>query len=176
MSDQGKDAPVQHATSPFLDGLPTRVGKLEREMGALHEDSIRTRAVVEALGTQVSAMTETLKDFGNKLDVTRTKKPEWGAMGTWAGIILVLVGMAFAPMALRMAQHEQNLLVQQAASREHDLSNAAYEVESEEMQKDIDRLEAQVQSILGSRFTRTDGTRLEDKVDRLFEHIHKNGE
>jgi hypothetical protein len=95
MSDQSKEADVG---TMFYDGLPTRVGHLENEMSALHEDNIRTRTAISTLGSQVSTLNETMKDLAGKLDQTRTKRPDFGVLAAWAGVLLMIMASFYAPI------------------------------------------------------------------------------
>ena len=103
---EGKDA-VQGSPTMFYDGLPTRVGHLENEMSALHEDNIRTRTAISTLGSQVATLTETMKDLATKLDVTRTRRPDMAAMAAWAGVLLMIMALVYGPMNYKI-DHAQS--------------------------------------------------------------------
>jgi hypothetical protein len=94
-----KDVP---AGAMFYDGLPSRVGHLENEMTALHEDNIRTREALSTLGSQVNILNETMKDLATKLDVTRTRKPDVGAMAAWAGVLLMIMALVYTPLTSKI--------------------------------------------------------------------------
>lgn len=100
---------AQQRDEMFAHGLPTRVKHLETTVDALHKDSLLTQGALAGLSSQVAAMADSLKDFGSKLDDQRTKRPDWGTMATWAGVLLVVGAMAFSPVSKRVDRLENAL-------------------------------------------------------------------
>ena len=91
----------------FRDGLPTRVEQLETSVASLHQDSIRTQSALAALAGQVDGLSDTLRDIADKLDAQRTRRPEMGALATWAIVILTIGALAFAPVSARLSNLEE---------------------------------------------------------------------
>jgi len=88
------------------DGLQPRVEQLETSVASLHQDSIRTQSALAALAGQVDGLSDTLRDIADKLDAQRTRRPEMGALATWAIVILTIGALAFAPISSRLSNLE----------------------------------------------------------------------
>lgn len=156
--------------------LPKRVSSLEVTVGQLHEDQVETKRMISEQALSLSALQvasdangQLLRDVAGKLDETRTKKPPWGVFAAWATVLIVIGGLAFAPINNRVASLEaaasgvSSILIDKA-----ELMGAV----SSEMDRVFDELEevrnAQ-REMQKNRFTKSDGQRLEDKVDRLHQ-------
>lgn len=152
-----------------MDGLPTRVTHLEGSVTQLHQDSIKSQAMMAAMQRDLGNIGDALKSFGDKLDQQRTKRPDIGAFAGWAAVILTMVAMAYAPLAWRMSDHEATL--DQLTSRQFENSQIVgeYSVERQHVRDAITRLENKVDSTQSNRFTKEDGERLNDKIDRMHE-------
>ena len=166
-------APRSNAEDRILtEGIPTRVGQLESMVDTLHQDSVRTQGAISGLVTQVSSLTDTMKDLAVKLDQTRTRRPDMGALASWAAVLLVIMGMTYAPLALRMSQHEETLKVNAATNREQDKMVGSYVTERQYIREELESLRSQTFQMRGDRFTKQDGQRLEQKIDELAKDVY----
>jgi len=152
-----------------MEGLPVRVQHLEGVVDSLHQDSIRTQAQLSSLDMQMRNLNDTLKDFGSKLDVARTKKPDMAAFGTWATVLLMFMGMASAGFIFRMSQHERFLETLNARQIENIEIIGAYKEDKANVHKQLDALQKQAVDIMNNRFTKDDGQRTEDRINRLHD-------
>lgn len=110
MTTTRKDA---HRADLFHEGLPTRVEQLETSVASLHQDSIRTQSALAALAGQVDGLSDTLRDIADKLDAQRTRRPEMGALATWAIVILTIGALAFAPLMRQQERFHERLVKQE---------------------------------------------------------------
>ena len=109
MTTTRKDA---QRSDSFHEGLPIRVEQLETSVASLHQDSIRTQSALAALAGQVDGLSDTLRDIADKLDAQRTRRPEMGALATWAIVILTIGALAFAPLMRQQERFHERLLKQ----------------------------------------------------------------
>ena len=128
----------------FRDGLPTRVEQLETSVASLHQDSIRTQSALAALAGQVDGLSDTLRDIADKLDAQRTRRPEMGALATWAIVILTIGALAFAPISARLHTIESAAFTASGVLMERAQIIGAAEQELEEHSERLERLERYV--------------------------------
>ena len=150
-----------------MDGIPTRVGHLENEMASLHEDNIRTRSAISTLGSQVATLTDTMKDLAIKLDQQRTRRPDMSAMAAWAGVLLMVGALAYAPISGRVYSAEESINSLNLQTLKHAKEAGKYEKAIDVMENEINYLRAASLQVGGTRFTGEDGQRLYDKVWEL---------
>lgn len=154
--------------------LPKRVGALEVTVDQLHTDQVETKRMLADQGVSLASLQSTtnansqlLRDVAEKLDAARTKKPEWGVFASWAAVLLTIGALAFVPINKRVENVETAASQTSAVMLERAEIIGAF---SSDMQRVFDELE-EVRHIQHgmqqNRFTKQDGQRLEDKVDRL---------
>lgn len=124
-----KDAPTsaQANEDMFMHGLPTRVKQLETVVDSLHQDSIRTQGALQSLAGQVGQIAGSLKDLGDKLDIARTRKPDLGALATWAGVLILVGGMALQPTRATLSEHNVEIIRQQQVHLEDARAMGAFD-------------------------------------------------
>lgn len=120
-----------------------RVVRLETGFEQLHKDSLETRASLASLGASLDGVTRTVQDIAEKLDDTRTRKPNYigmiSAIISAAAVIITIGILALSPIVQRQDRFRDDLI---------------------EIRSDVGNMK-------GDRFTKQDGHRLEDKIDRI---------
>jgi len=89
--------------------LEPRVRQLEHSVESLHGDMGHVKQTLAVISGQQSSFAKTLESVADKLDAQRTKRPDWGALGTWAAVILTIGALSLTPLAMRLVSAEHDI-------------------------------------------------------------------
>lgn len=158
--------------------LEPRVKQLETGFADVVRDLHSVQTDVSAVKQSQAVISQQITDgFANlyrrqseseqKLDETRTKRPELGALASVAAVILTLVGAIMWPAYERMNRLEGRDLAQQQTLSQRGVVIGEFASDRRHMETELGQLRADVNAMQSNRFTKLDGQRLEDKIDRL---------
>lgn len=147
--------------------LEPRVKQLEHSVESLHTDMGKMSSAIAGISAQVTTLAHTLDSVADKLDVQRTKRPELSAMAAVAAVILAVGGATLWPISQRIGLVEFQQQWQQQIISERGEIIGRFSADRDHIQSEISALRKRVDEMSSDRFTKQDGQRLEDKVDRL---------
>ena len=161
-----------HAAGTDND-IPIRVSHLESSVSQLHMDNQRTQAALAGISAQQEAQGKLLSDIANKLDQTRTARPNIGmfvTIGISAVSLIMLIGvLSFSPVYREM--DNSNVIHKDMADvlmhRTGIISEALARMEH--VEKHANSLESRMLGVESNRFSKQDGQRLEDSLREAIE-------
>ena len=154
-----------HASGTDND-IPIRVSHLESSVSQLHNDNQRTQAALAGISAQQEAQGKLLSDIANKLDQTRTARPNIGmfvTIGISAVSLIMLIGvLSFSPVYREMDNSSviHKDMADKLMHRTGIIAEALARIEHVERQ--TDHLEERMLSVEANRFSKQDGQRLEE--------------
>lgn len=117
-----------------------RVSHLENTVEALHRDSVRTQAALAGLSSKVDSITNAISDLSIKLDQHRTRRPDLAGVAAVVSLILVIGGLAMAPLYQRMDRLQYRVDEMSAIQWERGGIIAKYDVDREHWSRELERL------------------------------------
>lgn len=145
---------------------------------------------VTGLETDVSYIGNTVKKLSDKIDdminqLSRSNKTDWTTLGTWAAVLLVLVGMWTMPMSNRLDTINKYLDLQQVKDEDSLIDRAILKNQMEyndnthnrlidiitKMDEEIDSLNIDMGSIKSNRYTSAQGSALEARLSELEHRV-----
>lgn len=129
----------------FLEALPHRVGQLEIASQDLAHELMVVKGMATSTDAKVTAMAELLRNVDAKLDQSRTRRPDYNALASWAGVLVIIMGLVFGGLSWRMALHESSLADIDAASSQWHYERGRNDSTHEYFEKELDRLRAKVE-------------------------------
>ena len=158
----------------YAQDIPIRVSHLETSVNQLHVDNQRTQNTLSGIVAQQEAQGRLLADIADKLDKTRTSRPELGSMATAATVILIIGAMAFAPVYREMDKsadlHEifAGTLEDRSSIIAESVARIRY------IERQTDSLETRMLGVESNRFSKQDGQRLEEQLRAEIARLKPN--
>lgn len=135
-------------------GLEPRVKELETGFHALHADMSRMGKEQERQGRELARVSSSVEGFGRiladvseKLDVQRTKRPDWGVFVSMGALLLAIGAATLWPINQRVALVEMQQQYQQQMNAERGKFMGEFNADREHMKTDIERLQDRVDRI-----------------------------
>ena len=157
--------------------MEVRVSKLEHVQEAQWGELKHLSGQMSAISADVSSLAaiqresnSRLSDIADKLDATRMKRPDLQGSMAALSVIIVIASLALTPLYINQNKLEHRVERAELIQDERSYIIGKYEAKLEILEEQVDELEKAGLQMLGNRFTKEDGKRLEDKVDRHQEH------
>lgn len=146
----------------YTRDIPIRVSHLETSVNQLHIDNQRTQSTLAGIVAQQESQGRLLADIANKLDQTRTQKPNLPAVIAAVGVMITISVLAFAPVYRELSEFRFITAEISAELNERGkiIANSVARLDHIE-----DRQRANEQRLLGveaNRFTKQDGQLLDE--------------
>jgi hypothetical protein len=116
-----------------------------------------------------------LQDIASKLDQQRTRKPELSSIAAVCSVLLVIWGLSLTPIYWRIDRMFQKLDTVSKVQAENIGVVSQYKADREYFNQELARIKLWEDSTTNNRYTKEDGHRMEDKLDRHIEDAARRG-
>ena len=153
--------------------LEPRVQRLETSVESLHGNMNQVKQTLSLVSQQISDGFKTLNQrqsaAEDKLDATRTRRPEWGLFISFGALLLAVGGATLWPVNQRMGQAESQLQIQQQIISDRGAIIGSIQSDRDHIFHELATQRSALLATMSNRFTKDDGYRLEDMINQLRE-------